>query len=91
MNLNKLFLLLVALLSPMIVSANPDIEQWQTKQGARVYFVEAPELPMVDIKIAFDAGSARDENSPGIALFTNSMRDSPVSPGPIWRPFHLGA
>jgi len=56
-----------------MASANPDIEQWRTSQGSRVLFVKAPELPMVDIKIAFDAGSARDGSNPGIALFANSM------------------
>ncbi|MCW8982992.1 MAG: insulinase family protein [Gammaproteobacteria bacterium] len=73
MNLNRLSLLLVVLLSPILANASPNIEHWQTTKGASVYFVEAPELPMVDIKIAFDAGSARDGDNPGISLFTNSM------------------
>ncbi len=53
--------------------AAPTVEQWQTSNGARVYFVAAPELPMVDIQIIFDAGSARDGVLPGVALLTNSM------------------
>ena len=64
---------MISLLTSQAVSANPVIEQWQTKKGARVFFVEAPELPMVDIKIAFDAGSARDGENSGIALFANGM------------------
>ena len=36
--------------------ASPDIEHWITKNGARVYFVHAPEIPMVDMRIVFDAG-----------------------------------
>ena len=49
------------------------IENWQTKNGARVLFVHAPQLPMVDVRIVFDAGSARDNSKAGLASFTNSM------------------
>jgi len=61
------------LLTSLMVNASPVIEQWQTSMGARVFFVEAPELPMIDIKIVFDAGSARDGDNFGIAQFTNGM------------------
>ncbi len=36
-------------------------------------FVHAPELPMLDIELVFDAGSARDKNSQGLALLTNAL------------------
>jgi zinc protease len=55
------------------VQAIPTIEHWQTEHGARVYFVHAPQLPMVDVRVVFDAGSARDGELPGRARFTNSM------------------
>ena len=48
------------------------IDSWQTKNGARVLFVHAPQLPMVDVRIVFDAGSARDNGKAGLASFTNS-------------------
>ncbi|HEY0719823.1 MAG TPA: pitrilysin family protein [Gammaproteobacteria bacterium] len=54
-------------------SATPDIQQWQTSNGARVYFVAAPQLPMVDIQVVFDAGSARDDGKSGLALLTNGL------------------
>lgn len=53
--------------------ANPDIEHWTTQNGARVYFVPAPELPIVDLRIIFDAGSARDVTDPGLAVMTNGL------------------
>lgn len=53
--------------------ATPDIEQWQTQHGSQVVFVAAQELPMVDIRITFDAGSARDGDTPGLALLTNGL------------------
>lgn len=56
-----------------IALATPKIETWQTSNGAHVYFVAAPELPIVDVQIAFDAGAARDGNKPGLAAFTNGM------------------
>ena len=55
------------------VLASPNIEYWTTSVGAEVYYVHAPELPMVDIKIVFDAGSSRDEDALGIAMPTNSL------------------
>lgn len=49
------------------------IETWDTQNGARVLFVAARELPMVDVRVVFDAGSARDGDSPGLARLTNLM------------------
>ncbi|MBI5463149.1 MAG: insulinase family protein [Gammaproteobacteria bacterium] len=51
------------------------IQHWQTTNGARVYFVPAPELPMVDIKVVFNAGSARDGEHPGLAQLTHTLLD----------------
>jgi len=67
------YLSLLLLLLTGIVHATPNIEHWQTKDGARVYFVAAPELPMIDVNIVFDAGSARDGDLSGVALLTNAM------------------
>jgi zinc protease len=55
-----------------LAAALPQIEQWQTTNGARVYFVAAHELPMVDIRVVFDAGSARDA-VPGVASLTAGL------------------
>jgi len=53
--------------------ATVDIQQWQTKSGAKVMYVSAPELPMLDIQISFDAGSARDGQKWGLASMTTSL------------------
>lgn len=53
--------------------AAPDIQHWTTANGARVYFVQADELPMLDVRVVFDAGSARDGNQPGLAMLTNGL------------------
>ena len=52
------------------------IEQWQTSQGSPVLFVEATGLPMVDIQVVFDAGSARDGKQQGIASLTSALLDA---------------
>ena len=61
---------------PGLAQAIPEIQHWITEQGVRVYFVAAPELPMVDIRVVFDAGSARDGEQPGLAKLTNTLLDS---------------
>jgi len=50
------------------------IQHWQTKQGARVYFVEARNLPMFDVSVDFPAGSAYDtREKSGVAGMTQGM------------------
>ena len=67
--------LLLLLLLPAVGWAMAPIQHWQTGNGARVYFVPAPELPMVDVRVVFDAGSARDNGHPGLAHLTNALLD----------------
>jgi zinc protease len=68
-------LLLVWLLPVAALQAMPAIQHWVTESGARVYFVPAPELPMVDVNITFAAGSARDAGHPGLASLTSTLLD----------------
>lgn len=69
----KFWLAVSLLLTTAVVSASPDIQHWQTDNGTRVLYVEAKELPMVDLRLVFDAGAARDGDLPGTALMTISM------------------
>jgi zinc protease len=54
-------------------AATPNIETWRTEAGAEVLYAHAPDLPMVDLRIVFDAGSARDGDRPGLAAMTANM------------------
>ena len=36
------------------------IEHWTTSSGARVYFVRADTIPMLDVSLEFDAGARFD-------------------------------
>jgi zinc protease len=53
--------------------AVPAIQHWVTENGARVYFVPAEEIPIIDIRVVFYAGSARDNGKAGLASLTNSL------------------
>jgi len=63
----------VLLLVSTLAGAVPEIQHWRTANGAPVYFIAARELPMVDVQVLFDAGSARDGERPGLAMLTNSL------------------
>lgn len=69
----KLFVLFFGLLSSAAAIAGPQIQHWTTANGARVYFVAAPQLPIIDLRIIFDAGAARDGKEGGVALLTNAL------------------
>ena len=49
------------------------IDAWNTPNGARVLFVQAAEIPMLDVRVVFDAGAARDGELPGLAQLTSAM------------------
>ncbi len=68
----KLFISLLLVVS-QTVFAIPQIQHWQTNNGANVYFVAAPDLPMLDVEVVFDAGSARDGNKPGLSMMTSGL------------------
>jgi zinc protease len=68
-------LLLVSLYATGVAQAMPAIQHWTTENGAGVYFVPAPELPMVDVRVVFAAGSSHDAALPGLAGLTNGLLD----------------
>lgn len=49
------------------------IQHWKTANGAQVYFVRSTQLPMLDARLVFAAGSAYDNKHWGIASFTNRL------------------
>lgn len=71
------WLAIVLLFLTQYAGAAAKIEHWQTEQGSRVYYVYADGgLPMVDIRVTFDAGSARDGDQYGLASITSAMLDA---------------
>jgi len=51
------------------------VKSWQTMKGSKVMFVENHDLPMLDIRLVFDAGSARDGEKSGVASLVSRMID----------------
>ncbi len=71
-------LLLAWLLAGMLLAgaarAALPIEHWTTASGARVYFVRADAIPMLDVRIDFDAGGRFDpQGRKGLAAIVNAM------------------
>jgi zinc protease len=74
--INKIFFILFLTIGiTMTTSAKPvlNIQHWTTSNGVQVLFVATHELPMLDIRINFSAGSAQDNELFGIAAATNGM------------------
>ena len=58
------------------VLATPKIQHWQSASGARVYFVENHDLPMLDVAVNFAAGSGFDTaEKSGLAALTHGLLD----------------
>lgn len=55
------------------VYAELKFQQWTTKNDAKVYFYPTSDLPMVDIRVVFDAGSTHDGTTGGLSLLTNGL------------------
>ena len=71
---SKYLFLLIILFSPMAALAILPIQHWQTSSGARVYFVQNRDIPMLDLSIDFAAGAGYDRNEkPGVASMTNRI------------------
>lgn len=68
-------LMLTLVFSPRLYAVN-EIQQWHTSSGAKVLFLAAPELPMLDVRVVFAAGSSRDTDKPGLAMLTNAALDA---------------
>lgn len=76
MRVERLFLLLCSLVLALPAWAGVDIQHWTTPQGARVYFVENHDIPMLDVAVDFPAGSRFDTaDKSGLAALTHAMLD----------------
>ena len=73
--------LLAGLLAAAPAWATLPIQHWVQPSGARVYLVESPSIPMVDVQIDFDAGQRRDPATrAGLASVTASNLDNGIAP-----------
>lgn len=71
---SRLALAVTLLVVSFAACATPKIEHWTLTNGARVYFVESRDLPMVALNVVFDAGSARESaDRNGLSMLTNHL------------------
>jgi zinc protease len=64
---------LLLLWAPLASAVLP-IEHWTTSRGARVFFVRADAIPMLDVNVDFDAGARFDPaGKSGVASMTAAM------------------
>ncbi len=65
---------LLGLTAADATQAGLPIQNWSTSNGVRVLFVHAPSIPMLDLRLEFDAGDRRDPaGKPGVASLTAAM------------------
>lgn len=76
MKLFKFLLLSCLTLNAPFAAAGPQIQHWLTPSGARVFFVENHDLPILDVQVDFAAGAAYDPpGKAGLASMTHKLLD----------------
>lgn len=74
MAVTRIVIALAIILASTSTFASPKIQSWKLKNGVRVLFVKANDLPIVQIAVNFDAGSARDpEGLKGLSSMVAGM------------------
>src|SRR5207253_9536565 len=77
--LRALFAFALMLCSAHAFAAIP-IQNWVQASGAKIYFVETNSLPIVDVRVDFDAGGRREpDDKAGLASITAGMTSKGVT------------
>ena len=71
----KIAFVALVVITNQFAAAAPKIEHWVTDSGLRVYYVNVPELPILDLRLTFAAGSAYDADKAGLSGMLTSMFD----------------
>ena len=72
--MKRLLLLALFGLLPALAQAGVNIQNWVAPSGARVYFVESHDLPIVDVQVDLAAGTAYDPpGQAGLASLTRAL------------------
>ncbi len=65
--------LLLALAVSAQAQSGPRVQHWESDSGTPVFFIAAPQIPMLDIQLVLDAGNSRDGALPGLSQITHSL------------------
>ena len=75
--MKRLFLTLILAGMAASAAAGIVIQHWTTPSGAKVFFVENHDLPILDLQVDFAAGDARDPaGKSGVAALTRGLIDA---------------
>ncbi|WP_310564425.1 pitrilysin family protein [Hydrogenophaga sp.] len=76
----KALALLALVILPVWAQAAIPIQHWMHASGARVYLVESPSIPMLDVQVDLDGGSRRDPAAQaGLASVTADLLTAGVA------------
>ncbi len=65
---------IICVATPSAAQAALPVQSWNAKTGAKVLFVEARSIPMIDLRVDFDAGSRYDPPAKaGLAAMTQGL------------------
>jgi len=70
------FIVCLAGLPATVLAAGKAFQHWTTSNGVGVYFYPSTTLPMLDVRIVYAAGSARDGDQLGVAAMTSGLMGS---------------
>jgi zinc protease len=62
-----------------LTQADVEISKYVTKNGVEILYTKSENIPMIDIKITFDAGSNKDGELKGLSMLTHSLLDEGTS------------
>lgn len=75
--MRKLITFILCLFAFNVYATSPkkilNIQHWKTQKGTSVYFVKIDNLPMLDVRVIFAAGSAYDGKLLGVSTLANSL------------------
>lgn len=73
----RIFAAIVCMAFSFAANAGVTIQHWVAPSGARVFFVESRQLPILDVEVDFSAGNAYDpKDEAGLAALTVGLLDS---------------
>ncbi len=71
----KFIFLLIIMFIPNFIKASQEILNYRTNNGIKVLYVKSENIPMIDIKITFDAGSNKDGKLKGLSMLAHNLLD----------------
>lgn len=75
----KLSFLITIMTLSNITKADIPVLEYTTKNGVKVLFYKSENIPMIDIKITFDAGADKDNKLHGVSMLTHNLLDEGTS------------